>query len=136
MTADPEDYGEFVDPTQRPGHFLKVLECGELVVLFSIATAGDTTEIALGMRPDLVEEGRGVEFLRSCLDHARMGCAVLKPISLNVATFNVRAIRVYEKAGFKITRRFRQATHGAEYDFLEMKSEARPEWRLGDGIEQ
>ena len=38
MTADPEDYHEFVDPTRWSAHFLKVLECGELVGFFSVGT--------------------------------------------------------------------------------------------------
>ena len=44
MTADPEDYDDFVDPTLWPAHFLKVLECGELGVLLYryLQCAGDS----------------------------------------------------------------------------------------------
>lgn len=122
MTADPEDYDEFVDLAQWPTHFFKILEGDKLVGFFSLTTTGDAMEAALGMHPDLVGQGRGSEFLRSCLGHAREACGVSGPITLNVADFNVRAIRAYEKTGFRVTRRFRQTTNGAEFDFLEMKT--------------
>ena len=40
--------------------------------------------------------------------------------SLRVATFNIRAVRLYTHAGFTPLSTFLQHTNGGEYDFLRM----------------
>jgi RimJ/RimL family protein N-acetyltransferase len=61
---------------------------------------GDSTiDIGLGLRPDLTGKGIGLEFLNEGINFA---ASKFNPscIRLTVATFNERAIKVYEKAGF------------------------------------
>ncbi|GGB46182.1 hypothetical protein GCM10011409_24690 [Lentibacillus populi] len=41
-------------------------------------------------------------------------------ITLSVATFNQRAIKAYEKTGFKPIGTFMQETNGSKYEFLKM----------------
>jgi ribosomal-protein-alanine N-acetyltransferase len=41
-------------------------------------------------------------------------------ISLAVATFNKRAITLYERIGFRLTERFDQQTNGSVYPFIRM----------------
>lgn len=82
-----------------------------------------TIPIGLGLRPDLTGKGIGLAFVKTGLDFAREQFAP-KRFRLYVMTFNERAIRVYEKAGFKRVRVFRQHNIYGEREFLEMNREA------------
>ena len=83
----------------------------------------NTITIGLGMRPDLTGQGLGLAFVQAGLDFAR---EQFKPdyFRLYVMTFNERAIRVYERAGFERVGIYVQ--HGAlgDRDFLEMRRRA------------
>lgn len=56
-------------------------------------------DIGLGMRPELTGNGQGGLFFKETLSFIRNLSNHL-PLQLVVATFNERAIKVYEKAGF------------------------------------
>lgn len=64
------------------------------------AYGADALDIGLGMRPDLTGRGLGLSFLQTCIAfaHERFSPPMLR---LSVATFNQRAITVYQRAGFK-----------------------------------
>jgi [ribosomal protein S18]-alanine N-acetyltransferase len=58
--------------------------------------------VGFGLRPDLVGHGLGVEFVMACVEYAIQNCHYCgEYIRLGVATFNQRAIKTYEKAGFQ-----------------------------------
>lgn len=77
-------------------------------------------EIGLGLRPDLTGRGLGRDFMRRNLDWIQQEYPDTG-IRLSVASFNQRAIKVYEGSGFHVVRHFTQATNGGEYDFVEMR---------------
>jgi [ribosomal protein S18]-alanine N-acetyltransferase len=72
-------------------------------------------DVGLGMRPDLTGRGLGEEFLHAGLRFARETYSP-PAFRLTVATFNRRAIRVYERAGFEAVERF-----GGKKDWLLMR---------------
>ncbi len=120
MEADKEDLDEFLDPEQRGDSTFAVTKENELAAFFSISeTAGRTFEIGLGMRPDLTGQGSGMEFLKEVLSFVEL---TYKPekITLAVATFNQRAIKVYRKVGFTDVETFIQNTNGSTFKFLKM----------------
>ena len=92
---------------------------GDVVGVFSFHKQGSTVTIGLGMRPDLTGRGGGLDFVRAGLAFGRQR---YKPavFRLTVATFNRRAIRVYERAGFVAGGCFMQHTRGGLTEFLEM----------------
>jgi [ribosomal protein S18]-alanine N-acetyltransferase len=57
-------------------------------------------DIGLGLRPDLTGQGHGSEYVKAVIDFAQQ---TFRPTQLRVtiAEFNARALRVWEKAGFR-----------------------------------
>jgi ribosomal-protein-alanine N-acetyltransferase len=80
-------------------------------------------EIGLGMRPDLTGRGLGLAFVETGLDFARARFHP-KHFRLSVATFNERARKVYERAGFVAGRVAMHTKLGQRYEALEMSREA------------
>ena len=93
---------------------------GKRLGLYEVEPALD---VGLGMRPDLTGMGLGEEFVHAGLRFARETYSP-PAFRLTVATFNQRAIRVYERAGFEIVERFGPDTQSAEKEWLLMRCEA------------
>lgn len=123
--SDPDDLAELLDPRNWPGRYYAVLDGrGALVGFFQFEQDDSRAiEVGLGLRPDLTGRGLGAAFVRAGLDCARRRYAPER-FTLRVATFNRRAIRVYERAGFVPGRVFTQATNGGLYEFVEMSRPA------------
>jgi ribosomal-protein-alanine N-acetyltransferase len=124
-TADPNDLRELLDAALRGDAYWAVRdEANELVGYFDFKPKDEqTVEIGLGLRPDLTGRGLGGSFLAAGLEFARTRFAPARFV-LSVATFNDRAIKVYERAGFARERIYMHSTNGAEWEFLEMSRPA------------
>jgi ribosomal-protein-alanine N-acetyltransferase len=120
-TADPGDLRELLDPSLRGEAYWAVKDdAGDLVGHFSFKPKDERTiEIGLGLRPDLTGRGLGASFLSAGLDFARDRFQPDRFV-LSVATFNERAIKVYERAGFARVRVYMHFTAGREWEFVEM----------------
>ncbi len=117
MEADEEDLAEFLDCKARGNAMFAVMMNDELIGFFSVSQAAATVyDIGLGMRPDLTGDGRGVEFLYAGMNFIQSSNTVDK-ITLSIATFNQRAIKVYRKVGFKDMDTFMQDTNGVHMNF-------------------
>lgn len=120
ITADDEDLEEFLDANRREDSFLVVYRNNELVGYFVFDTREpDTVNIGLGMRPQLTGKGEGIHFLLAGMKYAQTKYSPLI-FTLSVATFNVRALKIYERAGFKKIEAFMQETNGGKYEFIKM----------------
>ena len=120
MTADPEDYEEIVTPEKRGNRYFSVFDGDELTGFFCVEQEGADVEIGLGLRPDLTGRGRGGAFLEEILRFVRENYSFEK-IELDVASFNQRAVKVYERAGFVKTGTAKVSTNGGVYDFTTME---------------
>jgi ribosomal-protein-alanine N-acetyltransferase len=80
-------------------------------------------EVGLGLRPDLTGKGLGRRFLLAGLDFARRSFSP-EVLRLSVPTFNKRAIKVYEGAGFVPARSYPHETNAGVHVFLEMERRA------------
>jgi ribosomal-protein-alanine N-acetyltransferase len=133
MTNDPEGLEKLLGPPERRRGYYTVLSGGELVGFLSYGLGGQLRgfdypgdgciDLGLGLRPDLTGKGLGLQFIRAGLQFGRSRF-FLAAFWLFVATFNERAIRVYERAGFRRARVFGRSTNGGEHPFLLMTREA------------
>ena len=120
MDQDIEDLEELLDPHSWTGKYCAVVnECGELIGFFCFEKENGVVVIGLGLKPDCTGEGLGQAFVEAGLEYAKQK---FDPATfrLSVATFNQRAIRVYEKVGFKSDGVFMCETNGGQYEFLRM----------------
>jgi [ribosomal protein S18]-alanine N-acetyltransferase len=119
MENDKEDLEEFMSEERRGDSYFSVYEGEELVGFFSYYPMETRMCIGLGMKPSLTGSGRGLAFVQEGLQfgYERFGAFAY---ALAVATFNKRAIRLYEKVGFVPVHTYMQETNGGEYEFLYM----------------
>lgn len=69
--------------------------------------------LGIGLRPDLCDRGLGPALIRLAAAEARAARPDAAEIDLEVEQWNERAVRAYEKAGFRITDSYeRRASHG------------------------
>lgn len=76
-------------------------------------------DIGLGLDPDLTGKGKGVDFLSHALRFLNTHHNA-QQFQLVVATFNERAINVYERVGFKKEVHFTSMINGQETEFVSM----------------
>ena len=95
----------------------------ERIGIFTFIQRGGVIEIGLAMRPNLTGRGLGQSFFEAGLDFARDRYAPTR-FTLDVATFNVRARRVYERAGFHPLDTFTRRFKGKRCEFLAMSRPA------------
>jgi [ribosomal protein S18]-alanine N-acetyltransferase len=123
--ADGDDLAELLDPEARKDFYASVED--EACVLVGYFTfkpkAPGILEIGLGLHPEKIGRGHGGAFLTAGLEYARRRFAP-EEFTLAVASFNRRAITVYERAGFAPVRVYMHSTNGGEWEFVEMRRPA------------
>jgi RimJ/RimL family protein N-acetyltransferase len=121
LTSDPADAAEMRDPASV-GHYRAVLsESGRLEAFWYFDWHGDVVEIGIGLRPDLTGRGHGGSFLRAQLEYAsdRWQPATLR---IFVAAWNERAIRLYQRFGFReVARETRHFELVGDHEFVRME---------------
>ena len=122
---------------RRSPHYAVRDEQGELVGFYAFGTSAQVEDhvepglysennaifIGLGMRPDLMGRGLGLDFINAELEFGRKQFAP-DSFRLFVLSFNERAIRAYEKAGFERVRIFMQRNIHGVNEFVEMMRKA------------
>jgi RimJ/RimL family protein N-acetyltransferase len=124
LASDPDDAAEMSDPA-RAGHFRAVLgDDGSLDAFWYFNWHADVVEVGIGLRPDLTGQGLGESFLRAQLDYAT---PQWNPTTfrLFVAAWNERAIRLYDRLGFReVGREMRRFELVGEHEFIRMERSA------------
>jgi len=128
MAADEEDLRIFTNRAYWEDTTFAVLNPrGELVGWATFYIEGEVMWLSLGLKPELTGRGLGEEFVSRCVEFARSHYGLgNRPIKLDVALFNKRAIKVYERAGFAEVGRITKKTHVGDIEFLQM---AQPAYR-------
>lgn len=123
MTADEEDLVDFVNENNWDGHYFAVLneEC-ELIGFYSFNCESEVMWLGFGLKPSLTGIGLGREFVISGVDFAVKKLNYKNNyVMLGVASFNERAIILYENIGFQAVEEYVQKTNGGEFKFIKMK---------------
>jgi ribosomal-protein-alanine N-acetyltransferase len=122
--TDEGDLALLLSAEHRAGQmFAARNHSGELIGFITCGREDDAIVVGLGLRPDLTGRGLGGLFVTAGLDFAQKRFRPRR-FKLTVATFNERAIKVYERAGFVRTRTFDHSTNGGVFPFLEMERPA------------
>lgn len=100
MKNDEEDFEELLNPNARKGIYFSIYNDNALIGFFTFTVENDVVDIGLGLKPSLTGKGLGKDVLLEGLAFAKERYQS-KRFSLAVAAFNKRAIKVYEKVGFK-----------------------------------
>jgi RimJ/RimL family protein N-acetyltransferase len=110
------------EPVLNPERFYEALdEDGSLVGFYYFQKKGDALEIGLGMRPELAGRGLGLEFFQAGVEFGRERYRAAR-IILAVAAFNERAVKVYERGGFRISgRHMRHFDRWGDVEFIDME---------------
>ena len=117
---DAADLAELLNPQSWQEAYYSVLNGeNELVGFFVFKRDSQTVEVGLGLRPDLTGKGLGRTFLNAGLTFGQEHFSV-NVWSLSVATFNTRAIHLYQQVGFTPLNTFMHHTNGGEFEFLRM----------------
>ncbi|MEK3884869.1 GNAT family N-acetyltransferase [Paenibacillus sp. PL2-23] len=107
---------EFGDPVLRVQQYRSVLDpSGELVGYAQLFPLGDVVRLGLGLRPGLCGRGLGERLVRTIAQEALRSSHGAQ-IDLEVFVWNSRAIRAYEKAGFRIEDTYMRPVKGAEQE--------------------
>jgi RimJ/RimL family protein N-acetyltransferase len=120
-------YDGDVDPVLNPERFYEALdEDGSLAGFYYFEEKGDALELGLGLRPELTGRGLGHDFFVAGLEFGRRRFRPARTI-LDVAAFNERAIKVYERAEFRETgRHVRRFERWGDVEFVEMEESTAP----------
>ncbi|MCM1990121.1 GNAT family N-acetyltransferase [Oceanirhabdus seepicola] len=123
MTADEEDLIEFLNEDSWDGHYFAVLnDKSELIGFYSFYFEEEIMWIGFGLKPELTGRKLGADFVIAGIKFAMEKLNYKKSyIMLAVASFNKRAINLYEKIGFQCVEKYMQKTNGGEFEFIKMK---------------
>jgi len=118
-------YNDDGKPVRNPERFFAVSdENGRLLGSLYFEERERGVFYGLGMRPDLTGKGLGPAFMQAGVDFAKQRYAP-KFLRLDVAEFNQRAIKVYERAGFQLgAKTFRWHTKRGTQQHREMRRDA------------
>ena len=125
MENDPEDLEEIITPKLRGDKYYQVVDDqDELVGYFCLERLSEEkVEVGLGLRPDLTGRGLGLNFVKE-IEAFIQNNFNYELIILSVASFNKRAIKVYQRAGFKIDGSKLQKSNDGVYEFINLSKTA------------
>ena len=121
MENDQEDFEEIITPRLRANKYYQILDdTDELVGYFCLERLSEErVEVGLGLRPDLTGRGLGLNFITE-IEAFIQNNSNYRIIVLSVASFNKRAIKVYQRAGFKIEDSKLQKSNDGVYEFINL----------------
>lgn len=106
--------------SKRQNEFRAVFKDDELIGFFRLVKNSANVTIGLGLRPDYCGKSFGSKLITFALKESKIKYVDI-PIHLEVRDFNIRAIRCYERMGFKEIDRYTKATPIGNGNFIVME---------------
>ncbi|WP_127572717.1 GNAT family N-acetyltransferase [Paenibacillus xylaniclasticus] len=101
---------EFGDETIRRQQYMTAIDHeGHMIGFLQLFPMLGVTRLGLGLRPDLCGRGFGPAFANAAAEEA-LRQAPDNAVDLEVLTWNIRAIRAYQRAGFVIEDTYERPT--------------------------
>ena len=120
----PYDFYDIAaDPFDHPERLKYVCgDDGRVEAFWDFIVDGDTVELGIGLRPDLVGRGLGSAYMRAQIAYAE-GTWRPRLLRLYVASWNARAIRLYDRLGFREVgeRHVRSFARFGDHEFMRME---------------
>jgi RimJ/RimL family protein N-acetyltransferase len=124
LASDPEDAAAMSDPAQADHRRAVLDDDGSLVAFLWFDRHDEVVEVGVGLRPDLTGRGLGEAVFQAQLDYASKQWHP-ETFRLFVAAWNERAIRLYERLGFREVRReMRHFELVGDHEFVQMERAA------------
>ncbi|WP_414055862.1 GNAT family N-acetyltransferase [Macrococcus equi] len=111
---------EILNDDIRSNHFYSVFD-HQLIGLIELHSNKNTCTLGLGLKPEYTGKGYGEAFVNAAINFIQDKYPQTTYIELAVATFNERAITVYERCGFEPLDYELMAAHGVLHEFLKMQ---------------
>lgn len=108
------------NPDIRKKEFSAVYLQEEFVGFFRLVNQGDSIMVGLGLHPDFCGRGYGENLLELMKIHAKNLYENL-PLRLEVRSFNIRAIKCYQKLGFSEIAQYVKQTPSGSGNFVLME---------------
>jgi ribosomal-protein-alanine N-acetyltransferase len=124
VASDPADAAAMHDPARADHHRAVLGEGGRIDAFWYFDWHDDVVEVGIGLRPDLTGRGLGESFFQEELSYA---ASAWHPTTfrLFVTVWNDRAIRLYERLGFReVGRETRTFERFGKQRFLRMERAA------------
>lgn len=111
---------EIADAEARREEFLSLKADGVLAGFVHLNRQEDCVMLGVGLRPDLCGQGLGAQVMALACAEAAKRCPGV-PLRLEVRTFNDRARKCYEKAGFRMVSCYVRQTPLGDGEFFLME---------------
>ncbi len=105
---------------KRESEFVGILHCDELMAYGRLTSSGDKAIIGIGLKPVFCGKGHGKDIMKLLIEE----CKKRFPgfiITLEVRTFNTRAIKCYLNVGFEIKDKYAKDTPIGNDEFYYME---------------
>ncbi len=116
-----ENRWELAVKEEREANFLSVTQDSHLVAYGVITFKNDTVLLGIGLKPSMCGKGLGKDIMNLLIEESKNRFPV-RPIALEVRSFNKRAIKCYENIGFEIKDKYCRETltiKNAEFYYME-----------------
>lgn len=121
----------FADPSSRKEQYISICTSDDRLIGFAqFIPKGQALRLGLGMKPEITGQHLSAVFLDAVIREARRR-APWQELELYVVTWNKRAVKAYQRAGFIITKTLQRRIEGRYEPVYHMSYQPQPQRNHG-----